>query len=213
MQAADVGRHAGAPGTEAKPWGKVPTSNFPGSPRAEPEPSQCLPSIGCLAHFLRGLCCFQEMLTSQGLNCQALLAVEAGQALPLLPLLQQVPCRTLQHIRHYLKIKTHVFAGLCDFHCVGQTLWRKKASDSQGQPQNAQCHTKEVWPVSAQRGEQLILPPGLSKSSPTCVLDLDFEGRAFQVEGRAHVKGVTQEGRLQRSETVYAWQFRGHLLA
>lgn len=115
MHAADFGRHAGAPGTEAEPWGQVPTSNFPGSPRAEPEPSQCLSLAAWLTS--RHLHCFQVMLTTQGLDCHRWLAVEAGQALPLLPLLGLVPCRTLQHTRHYLKIKTCTFADLCDFHC------------------------------------------------------------------------------------------------
>lgn len=44
LHAADSGRHAGVPGTEAKPGGQVPTSSSPGSSRAEPEPSQCLAS-------------------------------------------------------------------------------------------------------------------------------------------------------------------------
>ncbi|XP_058994627.1 apoptosis-inducing factor 3 isoform X3 [Mustela nigripes] len=66
--AADLGRHAWAPGTEAKPWGQVPTSNFPGSPRAEPEPSQCLPSIAWLTSS-EASCFLQEMLTPQGLSC------------------------------------------------------------------------------------------------------------------------------------------------
>ncbi|KAF5915608.1 hypothetical protein HPG69_015228, partial [Diceros bicornis minor] len=96
--AADLDRHAGAPGTEAMPWGQVPIFNFPGPPRAASEPSQCLPSAA------------SRMLTTQGLGCHQWLAVEAGQTLLLLPLLGLVPSRTLQHIRHYLKIKMHTFA-------------------------------------------------------------------------------------------------------
>lgn len=48
LHAADLGKHVGASGTEAKPGGQVPTSSSPGAPRAEPEPSQCLPSAAWL---------------------------------------------------------------------------------------------------------------------------------------------------------------------
>ncbi|XP_059751454.1 apoptosis-inducing factor 3 isoform X2 [Balaenoptera ricei] len=48
LHAADSGSHVGASGTEAKPGGQVPTSSSPGAPRAEPEPSQCLPSAAWL---------------------------------------------------------------------------------------------------------------------------------------------------------------------
>ncbi|XP_073646509.1 apoptosis-inducing factor 3 isoform X1 [Tursiops truncatus] len=48
LHAADLGKHVGSSGTEAKPGGQVPTSSSPGAPRAEPEPSQCLPSAAWL---------------------------------------------------------------------------------------------------------------------------------------------------------------------
>lgn len=46
--------------------------------------------------------------------------------------------------------------------------------------------------MSTQEREQLILPPGLGRASPTSVLVLDFGGRAFQVEETAGAKGLRQ---------------------
>uniref|UniRef100_A0A5F5PUL0 AIF family member 3 n=1 Tax=Equus caballus TaxID=9796 RepID=A0A5F5PUL0_HORSE len=107
LHAADLGRHAGAPGTEAKPWGQVPTSNFPGSPTREPESSQCLPWAAWLTS--------REALAASRCSPPKASAATKGW-----PWRQDRPCLfscywdwspvgALQHIRHYLKIKTHTF--------------------------------------------------------------------------------------------------------
>lgn len=115
LHAADLGRLAGAPGPEAKPWGQVPTANFPGSPRAGPEPSQCLPSAAWLTSR-------EASAASKRCSPPKASTVTNGwqwrrDRPRLFYVLGLVPCRGLQHLRHYLKIKTHTFADLCDFHC------------------------------------------------------------------------------------------------
>lgn len=39
-----------------------------------------------------------------------------------------------------------------------------------------------------EEGATPLLPPGLGKAPQANVLDLDFEGRALQLEGTAHAK-------------------------
>lgn len=79
----------------------------------------------------------------------------------------------------------------------------------QAQPQIAQGHTKEVWPVSAQEREQLILPRGLGRASPSSVLVWGVEGRAFRVEETAGAKGLRRGVLSQSSEAARVWQFAG----
>ncbi|XP_070132197.1 apoptosis-inducing factor 3 isoform X3 [Equus caballus] len=145
LHAADLGRHAGAPGTEAKPWGQVPTSNFPGSPTREPESSQCLPWAAWLTS--------REALAASRCSPPKASAATKGW-----PWRQDRPCLfscywdwspvgALQHIRHYLKIKTHTFADLCDFHCN----WANTREGETGTATECSMPHQEVWPVSAQR--------------------------------------------------------------
>ncbi|XP_046495829.1 apoptosis-inducing factor 3 isoform X5 [Equus quagga] len=145
LHAADLGRHAGAPGTEAKPWGQVPTSNFPGSPTREPESSQCLPWAAWLTS--------REALAASRCSPPKASAATKGW-----PWRQDRPCLfscywdwspvgAVQHIRHYLKIKTHTFADLCDFHCN----WANTREGETGTATECSMPHQEVWPVSAQR--------------------------------------------------------------
>ncbi|XP_034499037.1 apoptosis-inducing factor 3 isoform X2 [Ailuropoda melanoleuca] len=141
--AADLGRHAWAPGTEAKPWRQVPTSNFPGSPRAEPESSQCLPSVAWLTSREA------SAASKRCLPPKASAATDGWQWRQDRPILfslsRLVSCRILKHIRYYLKIKTHTFAELCDFHCN----W---TDTHEGESTTTQCSVSHQFGLCALRG-------------------------------------------------------------
>uniref|UniRef100_A0A452QRZ7 AIF family member 3 n=1 Tax=Ursus americanus TaxID=9643 RepID=A0A452QRZ7_URSAM len=141
--AADLGRHAWAPGTEAKPWGQVPTSNFPGSPRAEPESFQCLPLVAWLTSREA------SAASKRCLPPKASAATDGWQWRQDRPILfslsRLVSCGTLKHIRYYLKIKTHTFAELCDFHCD----W---TDTHEGESTATQCSGPHQFSLLALRG-------------------------------------------------------------
>ncbi|XP_063082128.1 apoptosis-inducing factor 3 isoform X3 [Cavia porcellus] len=121
----NLGMHTGTPGTKANPWEQVPISNFPGFPKAEMEPSQCLPLA---AWLLSG----KAFATSRRYSPHKASAATDSwhwrwdRPSLFFLLLGLVPWTTLQHIRHYFKIKMHTFANQCDSKCNWVTNVREK---------------------------------------------------------------------------------------
>ena len=193
------------PGTEAKPQRASANLQFPRTSLAQTlsAPSACLRLPGSPPRtFQRVLSGFQEMLTTQGLQCR-LMAGSGGGGVGLpLPLPGLVPCGTPQHTRYYLNIKRTRLQICVTFHCAWANSHEgeSRSRGTQARPETTEVsHGGSLVWERPEEGAADSAPPGDQGRPPAD----QSPGSGFWREGTAGrgggtcAKGSRQEVLLQ----------------